>query len=157
MQGGVYVDCVGLNQVLAGLVVTLGLDALDLGQQLGKEVTQFLIVVDYKIGLAVTYLLFNNIVLGTLLIAPLGNEFAVLHVGLGVGTSQFHAGELYHQTVADVVGVLSLVGILVGHDTQFNHLGICSEVETEQVCACLLQGRCILTHSGCGNARQQLA
>ena len=148
VQGGVNVDGVGLNQIFAGLVVTLGLDALDLGQQLGKEVTQFLIVVDHKIGLAVTNLLLNHVVLTALLIAPLGNELAVLHVGLGVGTSQLHASELHHQTVADIVGILGLVGILVGHDTQLNHLGIGCEIETEEVGACLLQGRCILTHSG---------
>ena len=148
VQGGVNVDGVGLNQVLAGLVVSLGLDALDLGQQLGKEVTQFLVVVDHKIGLAVTNLLLNHIVLTTLLIAPLGNELAVLHVSLGVGTPQFHAGKLHHQTVADIVGILGLVGILVGHDTQLNHLGIGSKVETKEVGAGLLQGRCILTHSG---------
>ena len=148
VEGRVDVYGVVLNQVLACLVVTLGLDALNLGQEFGKEGAQLYIVVDHKVGLAVAYLLFDDVVLGTLLVAPLGNELAVLHVGLGVGTSQLHAGELNHQTVADVVGVLGLVGILVGHDTQLNHLGIGCEIESEQVGAGLLQGRCVLTH-GC--------
>ncbi len=157
MQDRVDVDGVGLDQILAGLVITLGLDALDLGQQLGEEVTQFIIVIDYKVSLAVANLLLYHVVLTALLITPLGYKLAVLHVGLCVGAAQLHAGELHHQAVADIVGILGLVGILVRHDSQLHHLGVSGEIESEEVSAGLLQGRCILAHSGCGYTGQQLA
>ena len=78
-------------------------------------------------------------------------------MGLGVGTTQFHAGELHHEAVADVIGIFGLVGLRVRHNAQFHHLRICGVVQPEEVCAGFFQGRCILAHGRGAHAGEQLA
>ena len=150
-------DGVGFNQVLAGFVVAFGLDSLDFGQEFCEEGAELYVVVDHKVGLAVAYLLLDDVILGAFLVAPFGYELAVLHMGFGVGTAGLHTGELDHETVADVVGVFGLVGLGVGHNAQLYHLGIGGVVETKEVCAGLFQGRSIFTHRGGAYSGEELA
>ena len=148
---------VGLNEVLSGLVVSLALDSLDLCQEFCKQGAELNVVIYNKVCFAVANLLLNHLVLGALLIAPFGNELAVLHVGLRVGTAKLHAGELDHEAVADVVGVFGLVSFRIRHYAKLYHLGICAEVQAEEVCAGFLQGSGIFTHGGGAYTGQKLA
>ena len=46
-----------------------------------------------------------------LLVAPLGDQLAVLHVGFGVLLTKLDTGELHEKTVSDVVRICRLVGL----------------------------------------------
>ena len=81
----VDVDGVVLHEGLAGFVVAFRLDALDFCEQVAEQAAEFLEVVDYEIGLAVADFLLDDVFGLAFLIAPVGDELAVLHVGLSVG------------------------------------------------------------------------
>ena len=98
----VDVDGVGLDEVLAGFVVAFALDALDFGEKFGEEIAEGWVVVDDEVGLAVPGLLLDDVVLQAFLVAPLGDQLAVLHVGFGVLGSEFDSGELGEEAIADV-------------------------------------------------------
>ena len=157
MKLRVYVYGIGFNECLSGLIVSFGLDALDFGKKLCKQGAELHVVVDHKVSFSVTDLLFNHIVLGALFVAPLGNELAVLHVGLSVGAAKLHACELDHEAVADVIGVFGLICLRVRHYAKLYHLGVCGEIQAEKVCAGFLQGRCILSHGGGAYPGKKLA
>ena len=131
MEVVVNIHCIFLYQSLAGLVVSLGLDALDFREQSAEEFPESRIVINDEVGLAVTKLFLYHIVRQSFFIAPLGNELAVLHVRLGVFLAEFHTGELHEQTVAYIVGVHCLVGLAVRKDAEFNKLRVSHIVETE--------------------------
>ena len=59
-------------------------------------------IVHHEICLAVAYLLLDHVVRQSLLIAPVCDELAVLHVGLGVFLAELHAVELCEDAVADI-------------------------------------------------------
>ena len=78
-------------------------------------------------------------------------------MGFRIFLAEFHAGELGHDAVADVGGIFSLVGILVGHDAEFHHLGIGAVVEPEKVGAGFFERALVLAERSRGNPREKLA
>ena len=72
VEGGVYLDGVGLDQCPGGFKVAGGLDALHLGQQLGKEVAHFGIVVHLHVGLAVALYHLDHVAVLAVLVHPPG-------------------------------------------------------------------------------------
>ena len=78
-----------------------------------------------------------------MLIGPAGDELAVTHVGLLYGSTRLDAYELCHQSVHHLSVVLSLVGLGVGEQSQFHHLGVAQVVESEEVGTGLLDGRAV--------------
>ena len=157
MQLRVDVHRIGLDEVASGGIVAFALDALDLGEKLGEQAAQGLIVVDHEIGLAVYLLLFDDVPGGAFLVAPFSDELAVLHMGLGVLLAEFHPGELGHDAIAYITGILRLVRILVRHDAEFHHLGIGAVVQAEEVGAGFLEGALVFTECGGGDTGQKLA
>ena len=139
MDFGIHFHTVGLNQLAASLVVTLALDALHLGEQLCEQATQFLVVIDADIGLTVTLHVLDDIVLLAMLIAPLADELAVTHVGLLDILARNDAGQLGHQTIHDILVILSLISIHVGENAKFHQLRIGKIIEGEQVGTALLE------------------
>ena len=133
MQLGIDVDGVFLDQCLAGLIVAFRLDALDLGEKFAEKAAKFLKVVDHKIGLAVAHLLLDHVVGPAVLVAPVGDELAVLHVGFGIGLAQLDAAELRHDAVADVAHISCLVGLRAVEQAEFHQFRIGHVVEAEEV------------------------
>ena len=109
MKFRIHIDSILHDKILASLVVTLGLDSLNLSQKLAEQTTERLIVIDNKISLAALDLLLDDIVLHALLVAPSSDELTVLHVRLSYLAAEFNAGELCHETVADVVRIMRFV------------------------------------------------
>ena len=68
---------------------------------ISEKSAESLEVIDHEIGLSVTDFLFDHIVSKTLLITPLSDELAVLHMRLHILLSEFHSCELSEYTVAD--------------------------------------------------------
>ena len=90
MEVVVNIHCIFLYQCLAGGIIALGLDALDFREQFAEEFPESRIVINDEVGLTVTDLFLYHIVLQSFVIAPLGNELAVLHVRLSVFLPKFH-------------------------------------------------------------------
>ena len=102
MEVVVDIDSVFLNKCLSCCIVTLGLDSLYLSEKLAEEASESLVVVYYELCLAIANLLLDYVVCKTLLIAPLCDELAVLHVCLHVLLAEGNSCELCEDTVADV-------------------------------------------------------
>ena len=150
-------DGVFLHKGLSGLVVAFRLDPLDFCQQVSEQSPQGLVVVYDEVCLSLAYLLLNHLVSQAVFVAPFRDELAVLHVRLGVGTAEFDAAELHHQTVADVAGVFGLVGLGVRHDAELHHLRVGAVVQAEEVGAGFLQGGAVFAEGVGRSAGQQLA
>ena len=103
MELRIDVDRVGLHEILTGCVVALGLDSLDLGEKLGEQTAESLVVIHHEVSLSVTHLLLDDSACGALLVAPLGDQLAVLHMRLSVLLAELDTCELHEQTIPDVV------------------------------------------------------
>ena len=147
---------VSLYESLSGLIVSFALDSLDFSKEFCEQGAEFHVIVHYKVGFAVTDLLFDDLVLGTLLKAPFRHKFTVLHMGLSVGASKFHAGELDHEAVADIICIFCLICLRIRHDAKFHHLGVCGIIQAEKVCSGFLKGRCIFSHCGGAHTGEEL-
>ena len=131
MQIRVDFDAIFLHELSGSLIVSLTLHALDLGQELGEELTQPLVVVDAHIGLTVALHHFHGaIAVG---IAPSCDERTVAHVCFLDDMSGLDAHQLRHQTVHHIVIVLTLVSLLVGREPEFHELVIGQIIESEEV------------------------
>ena len=154
MQHRVDLDGVALHQLAGGLVVALALDALNLGQQRGNELSQSGIVADAYKRLSLTLEQRHHIALsGT----PMGDEGAVAHVSLFYLVARRDANELRHQTVHHVRVVLCLVSLAVGQQSQFHKLRVGHVVESEEVGSCLLDGVAVSLQRVGIDTRQQLS
>ena len=157
MQLLVYLYGIGLNELASSLVVALGFDTLDLGKELAEEVAELLIVVDLHIGLAIALNEFNHVVGLAVLVGPAGDELTVAHVCLLDDGTRLDTYELCHETIHHLTIVFSLVSFGIGYETKFYHLGVGQVVESEEVGACLLDGRAVSLQRIGVNTREQLA
>ena len=133
MELRVDIDSVVQHEGLAGLVVALGLDSLDFRKKLSEQCPQCLIVIDHEVCLAVPDLLFDYIFSLAFLITPGCDELAVLHVSLGDLAAKLDAGELYHQSVADIIGIVWLVRLLRRENPEFDEFRLRHVVEPEEI------------------------
>ena len=145
MKFRIHVHSILHDKILAGLVVTLRLDSLNLSQKLSEQTAERLIVIDNEISLAALDLLLDDIVLQALLVAPGSDELTVLHVCLSNLAAEFNAGELCHETVADVVRIMRFVS-LGRNDSELNKLRVSDIVQSEEVRSGFLEGRSVLAH-----------
>ena len=128
----INLNSIGLNELATCLEVALALDALNLGEQLAKEATKLLVVINLNECLATSLLVLHNLdnfVLLALFVAPLTDELAVAHVRLLDVFAWLDAGELGHESVHDVLVVLSFVGVGVLEDAKLNEFGIGKIIE----------------------------
>ena len=157
MQLGIDHDGVLLDQLAAGLVITLGFDALHLAEHLAEELAQFLEIVDHGIGLAVLADHFNHVVSLAAFVAPLGDQFAVAHVRLLDVLAQLDARQLGHHAVQDVFRIAGLGHVERRHQSQLDQLGVAQVVEAEEVGAGLFERRAVTLQLTAFHTRRQLA
>ena len=92
-----------------------------------------------------------------MLVAPVGDELAVLHVGLGIGLAQLDTAELRHDAVADVAHIGCLVGVGAVEQAEFHQFRIGHVVEAEEVGAGFFQCGCEFLERVGRRSGQQLA
>ena len=143
VQFGVDFHTVGLNEIFPGFIVAGRFDALYLGQQFADECAHLFVVVDHNVGLAVAFFQFENLVVGSLLHNPAGNELAVAHVRFLDVLAGNDAGELCHQAVHHVTIIFSFIGFGIGQEAQLDEFLIGQEVEGEEVGAGLFECRAV--------------
>ena len=105
--------------------------------------TQFLVVIDFYVGLAFLLDQFHHLVGPSVFVGPAGDEGAVAHVGLFDGIAQVDAHQLRHQTIKHIAVVLAFVGFEVRRQAEFHQFRVGHIVETKQIGACLFDGRAI--------------
>ena len=152
----VNLHSVSLDETFAFCVVAFRLNTLNLSEQVAKQATEFLIVVDDEVCLAVANNSLDDVVFQTFLIAPPADESAVLHVSLSDVLAEFDTCELAHETVADEVGILCLVALHVRKDAEFHHLRIGAVIQSKEVGACFFESRAVFLQSVLWRCREQL-
>ena len=78
-------------------------------------------------------------------------------MGLHVLLAELDTRELREDAVADITGILCLVGILVGKYAHFDEFGIGAEIKTEQVGTGFFEGGRELTHRRGTDPGQELS
>ena len=156
MEFRIDVHGVFLDKGLASCVVTFGFDALDFSEKVGEQTSKGYIVVNDKVCLSVTDLLFNDIVRFAFLIAPFRDELAVLHMGFGIGTAQLDSSELDEKSVPYIIVICRLVSLRIGDDSEFHHLWIGDVVEAEKIGSGLLESGLVFSQSGRSHSGKEL-
>ena len=98
----IYVYSILLYKLLTSLKVSLRLDALNFCEEFAEKSAESFIVVNHEICLSVTYLLLDHVIGKSLLVAPVSDKLAVLHMSLGVLLAEFDSVELSEDTVTDI-------------------------------------------------------
>ena len=144
MDGLVHLHAIVFHQIASGIEIAFALDALHLGKEFAKEGAQFLVVVDFYIGFAISLHIFNHIIGFSLLVAPFANDFAIAHVCFLDVFSRLDASELSEQAIHNVFVIFRLIGVGVLKDAQFQELRVCHVVECKEVGTGFFKGRAII-------------
>ena len=139
MKFWIDIYCICFNKSLSCFEVTFRLDALDLSKEVTEETAKCLEVVYYNICLAITYLLLDNIVCKTLLIAPVSDELTVLHMSLSILLTKLDTSELSKHTIAYKALILCLISLHIRKDSELHELWISKIIKTEKIGTCLFQ------------------
>ena len=144
MHLGVYLHSVGFYKFTRTFVVAFALDALNLSEEIAKEMTHLGIVIDANKGFAFLSHQFNTGFSGLLRLGlfehPVSNQSAVAHVGFFDSVAGFDAHQLGKRSVLDVTIIGGFVSVHVRSESEFYEFGISQIVEREEVGAGFFDG-----------------
>ena len=154
MKRGVDFHSIGLHQPTGSLIIALALDTLHLCQQSGYQPAQLLIVGNLHIRLSFALHQLDGI---TVLVAPMGNEGTITHVGLFYLMTRCDTYQLGHQTVHHIGVILRFIRFLIRRQTQFHQFVIRHVIESKQIGTGFLNGVAISLQAVGIHTRQQLS
>ena len=141
---GIYLHSVGFYEFARALVVAFALDALNLCEEIAKEMTHLCIVIDANKGFAFLSHQFHTGFGGLLRLGlfehPVSNQSAVTHMGFFDGVAGFDAHQLGEGSVLDVTIIGGFVSVHVRSESEFYEFGISQIVEREEVGAGFFDG-----------------
>ena len=115
------------------------LDALNLAQQLSKQLAETLVVLDVNEGLAVAHHLFHHPFRLAFFKTPVADPCTVAHVSFFDVRSQLETLELGQHAVAQVAVVLCAPHIEGFHEAEVHHFLVEQEVQSHQIGTAFLQ------------------
>ena len=143
MQSRINLHGIIFNQCTGTFKITGRFDSLNFSQQFTEQLTDFLIIIDYDIGLSVLLHHFDHFVGSSFFKYPAGNQLTVAHMSFFDIISRFDTYKLCHQTIHQESIIFSFISLCIRNKFQFYQFRVSHVVQSEQVGTCFFNSRTI--------------